>query len=1290
MTVDGRQKALELIAEERAKQTGFLDLGNLGLTEVPPELFELTHLRSLNLGSRYCDERGEYRESANADYQGCNALPSVSERISDLVNLVALSLVDNPMSHLSPVKGLSALQNLDCSATRVSDLTPVQGLPNLKSLGCSHTPVGDLTPVQGLPNLTFLGCSYTPVSDLGPLQGLLALESLRCGSTSVKDLWPLQGLPALKGLACWNTLVSDLRPLQRMPALQSLNCGSTCVSDLKSLQGLCALKSLDCRNTQVSDLTPLKSLVALRALTCSYTLVTDLTPLQGLCALRSLDCSSTHVSDLTPLKDLPALKSLHCWSTQVNDLTPLKGLSALQTLQCSSTQANDLTPLQDLCNLKSLHCWSTQVDDLRPLKGLSALQTLHCSSTLVSDLTPLQDLSTLKSLNCSHTQVSDLTPLKSLTALRILNCSSTQASDLAPLKNLTALRSLSCSSTRVSDLTPLKDVTALRSLSCSSTHVSDLAPLKSLTALRSLNCSSTQVRDLTPLMDHPSMESFDASRCSLSDLPRRLVMGKTLIMLRLREATIPGVPGEVLSEWGADNCLGPLRAHLNDLEAGAEEVREAKLVVLGNGRVGKTQICRRLRGLPYDETVPSTHGITVTSEPCSGSDADEALNIWDFGGQDIYHGAHTLFMRTSAVFLVAWHPDFENADEQTVDGMIFRNYPLSYWLEYIRTLGRKDSPVVVAQARCDRPEQEVQRLPVDDALLKFPSLKPCWYSAKTDRGRGALEEALRDAIRSLRERDGIATIGKGRMRVLRQLETWRDEDQARTATEREHRTLSQEEFRSLCERDGDVSSPESLLAYLHNLGAVFYRPEMFLDRIILDQSWALEAVYAVFDRRKAYPLILSQGGRFTQSLLAMTAWRDYSDREQRLFLSLMQSCGIAFVRRKDDRQLGLEAEYLAPDVLPARNGVAAQLSGRWDDRQEAKRLEYEYPFLHPGLMRALLCDVGERSGEAGVYWKYGLWVYEKGTGCRAILEQQMTDERRGKITLKVQGRRHEELARWLRGRIEDRNRLFGYPELAPAVDEFGPDTRLDERSARRQLARVGREVSTAPEPAAEDGTPEARSDRAGREPAFEKPPASAFPRREREVFVSYAWGDETPEGRQRGKVVDDLCTALGRQGVNVRRDRDEMRPGELISEFMDRLTEGDLILVVISDKYLRSEYCMYELFRIYRNCGDKPKRFLRKVIPLIVPDAKVDTSEERLDRAIYWEEMKTRLTPKVQDHLEAVGTQFFKKFDMIREFAQNTSDMLEYLVDKLQPRDFERQAQEGFQEVLSQIRPVCR
>ena len=595
---------------------------------------------------------------------------------------------------------------------------------------------------------------------------------------------------------------------------------------------------------------------------------------------------------------------------------------------------------------------------------------------------------------------------------------------LCALGNLTALFLVS---TQVSDLSPLQGLSALQSLDCSGTQVSDLSPLQGLSALQSLDCWGTQVSDLTPLIGLASLRKLTANGCCLSDMPRNLVLHDMLTGIILYQATIPGIPAEILSPDNYSSCLEDLRHHLTDLEAGTEDVGEAKLMVLGNGRVGKTQICRRLRGLPYDENVPSTHSIAVTAEPWAGSTDDEALNIWDFGGQDIYHGAHTLFMETSAVFMIVWHPDFEIAGDQPVDGMVFRNYPLPYWLDYVRTLGRKDSPVVVVQSRCDRPEQESRRLPADDASLQFPSLKPCWYSAKTRRGGGALEEALRDAIQFLRDRDGIATIGAGRMRVLRQLEAWRNEDQGRPTAERQHRTLSQAEFRTLCEQVGGVISPQSLLTYLHNLGVVFYKPALFHDRIILDQSWALEAVYGVFDRHKAYPLILSQGGRFTQSLLAMTAWRAYSDPEQRLFLSLMESCGIAFVDRQADPLLGLETSYVAPDLLPDKEAVAPQLAGRWYDHEESWRLEYAYPFLHPGLMRTLLCDVGQRSHEAGVYWKYGVWVYEKSTSCRALLEQQMADERRGRITLRVQGRRHEDLAHWLQERIQERNRLFGYP-----------------------------------------------------------------------------------------------------------------------------------------------------------------------------------------------------------------------------------------------------------------------
>ena len=102
------------------------------------------------------------------------------------------------------------------------------------------------------------------------------------------------------------------------------------------------------------------------------------------------------------------------------------------------------------------------------------------------------------------------------------------------------------------------------------------------------------------------------------------------------------------------------RAHFRDLGDDGQPLPDVKVLVLGNGQIGKTQICRRLRGEPFDTSVPSTHGIMVTSAPLAmtaiaGRPGQEArLHLWDFGGQDLYHGTHGLFLRTRSIFVIVW------------------------------------------------------------------------------------------------------------------------------------------------------------------------------------------------------------------------------------------------------------------------------------------------------------------------------------------------------------------------------------------------------------------------------------------------------------------------------------------------------------------------------------------------------------------------------------------------------------------------------------------------------------
>jgi internalin A len=178
---DGLTIARERIAEEARARTGSLDLGMLGLDELPAELFALTHLRRLNLGDRYWDEAGTL-VSAAADIAP-NRLDSQLRRLAVLPELDVLSVIGAELTTLADAADLRILQSLDCSQTQVSDLSPLSGLSALQSLNCSRTQVSDLSPLSGLSVLQALDCSETPVSDLSPLSGLSALQSLDCWGT---------------------------------------------------------------------------------------------------------------------------------------------------------------------------------------------------------------------------------------------------------------------------------------------------------------------------------------------------------------------------------------------------------------------------------------------------------------------------------------------------------------------------------------------------------------------------------------------------------------------------------------------------------------------------------------------------------------------------------------------------------------------------------------------------------------------------------------------------------------------------------------------------------------------------------------------------------------------------------------------------------------------------------------------------------------------------------------------------------------------------------------------------
>ncbi len=106
------------------------------------------------------------------------------------------------------------------------------------------------------------------------------------------------------------------------------------------------------------------------------------------------------------------------------------------------------------------------------------------------------------------------------------------------------------------------------------------------------------------------------------------------------------------------------------------------------------------------------------------------LRIWDFGGQDIYHGTHALFLKSRAIFMLVWTPELEAIHYHEHGGFAFRNQPLGYWLDYVRDFGGEDSPVIVVQTQCDVPEQERLSRPWTRKRLTLFPLRRCCITAR--------------------------------------------------------------------------------------------------------------------------------------------------------------------------------------------------------------------------------------------------------------------------------------------------------------------------------------------------------------------------------------------------------------------------------------------------------------------------------------------------------------------------------------------------------------------------------
>jgi internalin A len=846
----------------------------------------------------------------------------------------------------------------------------------------------------------------------------------------------------------------------------------------------------------------------------------------------------------------------------------------------------------------------------------------------------LAGLTSLQSLNLSSCRLSgDLSQLASLTSLQTLDLSGCGqlSGDLSPLASLTSLQTLDlCGCKQLSgDLSPLADLASLQSLDLSlcSRLSDDLSPLARLISLQSLNLSEcTEIIKFAPLEPIlPQLQHLYLYDCRFDDLP-----------------------SEICGKAYDQNVIREVRAHFVDLRSGQSLDAELKLFILGNGGVGKTQLSRRLQDLDFDPEIPTTHGIELnfvkTSVNVESFKGSVRLNLWDFGGQEIYHGSHTLFLHGQAIFLLLWNLEEEKTTGKKTDS---EHRPITYWLDYLRAVAGTDNPLIIAQSQCDTPE-----IRADIPVSLSDWIGSSWIvevSAKTDFGLDRLKATLKDAAWACLHKRPPPPIGKGRLKVRNRLRKMLASDQKLPAAKRKHRLVKRQAFDQLCSKIGGISDTEALLGFLHHNGVLFYRPRLFQNQIVLDQNWALEAIYVLFDRKKILPLLRGYG-RFNRADLEALIWSKYTPEEQKIFLGMMEDCGICFRVRKLPYD---EWEYIAPELLPEWSDAQELLLGRLRDDAPDAEATAKYVFLHEGVLRGFLSKLGRQAKDAAIYWKYGCWFYEQTTRSQVLIESGWNDSASeagaGDIRFRAWGEWADNLIVQLVQTLQ--TLLVGRP----------PEIKRTRNATIPINAEAGISSYATVEMSA--GSLEI--------PSKPELPPKTIP----EIFVSYAWGDNSSqEARQRTEVVDRLCESLGQDGWHILRDSKELRSGDLISGFMKRIGLADHVIVVLSDKYLRSPYCMTELHAIYQRSIGEKEDFLRRIIPLRLDDARFGTWRDRLVYTKHWraefEEM--------EQHFKDLAEADFRLYKAMQEWHNRIGDMLAYVNDVLVPHGFDEIVKDDF------------
>lgn len=159
------------------------------------------------------------------------------------------------------------------------------------------------------------------------------------------------------------------------------------------------------------------------------------------------------------------------------------------------------------------------------------------------------------------------------------------------------------------------------------------------------------------------------------------------------------------------------------------------------------------------------------------------------------------------------------------------------------------------------------------------------------------------------------------------------------------------------------------------------------------------------------------------------------------------------------------------------------------------------------------------------------------------------------------------------------------------------------------------------------------------------------------IFFSYAWDQDEA-------LIMQLYSSLKKDGFNVIKDKENMGYKGVISKFMNEIGSADYVIVAISDKYLRSKFCMYELYELYKNSGMNPDKFSKKLFPIRIDESLNLGDPDTVNVYVrYWQDQEIIWAKRMKEESETITEEQARQYQFVKRLVIDVRNIVSCLAD---------------------------